>query len=109
MIEDEVAEAAPVKAAKPAAKKKAAAQNAGNINDPFTQTWEDEAVLDENKAALDNISHAKRYLAHSYMSAKCDVSELLKTYSTQSVDAFIMKAAQKSYTRVVDKESEVSV
>jgi hypothetical protein len=42
---------------------------------------------------LDNIADAKKYIAHSYMSAKCDVSTLLETYPDTSIDAWIMKAA----------------
>ena len=58
---------------------------------------------------MNEIADAKKYFAHSYMSAKCDVSALLKTYPEQSIDAFIMKAAQKSYSKCIDSESEVSV
>lgn len=43
------------------------------------------------------------------MSAKCDVSTMLETYPDQSVDAFVMKAAQKAFTKCIDSQTELSV
>ena len=43
-------------------------------------------------------------LAHSYMSTKCDVSAIITEFPDVPLQSFVMKAAQKAFTKVVSQE-----
>jgi len=66
-------------------------------------------VPEERVPILDNIAEAKKLLAHSYMSTKTDVSVILKEFPDVPLDSFVMKAAQKAYSKMVDSSQALTV
>ena len=72
-------------------------------NDPFQQTWEDSSVSNEYAQVAEAIHLQKKLAAHSYMSSKCDVTEIdaqLQNSEGISFESFILKAASKSFSKV---------
>lgn len=53
---------------------------------------------------LDNFKEAKKMLAHSYMTTKCDVSAIKSEFPEVPLESFVMKAAQKAFTKVVGEQ-----
>jgi hypothetical protein len=43
-------------------------------------------------------------LAHSYMSSKCDVSAIMAQFPEVPLESFVLKAAQKAFTKVVGEQ-----
>jgi hypothetical protein len=43
-------------------------------------------------------------LAHSYMSSKCDVSAIMSQFPEVPLESFVLKAAQKAFTKVVGEQ-----
>ena len=58
-------------------KKVAASSKVANPNDPFAQSWQDVACDEAFKHAAQNMHVSKKLTAHSYISAKCNVSRVV--------------------------------
>lgn len=94
---------------KQAAPKKGADPKA-NPNDPLAQSWSDISKDDSYKAAAVNMGNAKKFVAHSYMSSKADVTsanELLK-HGSASFEDYVIKAASKAFTKVFTQDANVA-
>lgn len=55
-------------------KKQAAKSPAKDPNNPFVQTWVDEQVSQSRAAEANAMFTSKRYVAHTYLSCKCDIT-----------------------------------
>ena len=87
---------------KQAPKKKAAAKAVGDPNDPFTQSWNDNAPADAQGA--ENIFMAKKYLPHTYVTVKVDCSQIEELLPGTPLEHFLRLAAKKAYGKVIDHD-----
>ena len=96
------------KTKKPAAKSK---EPNGDAADPFVQSWADVEVTDELRPIAETLYSTKRYNGQAYMSSKSEVTQITTDFSQVSFDLFLMKAAQKAFTKIfeVDTLSVVKV
>jgi len=94
-------------AKKPAKKEKPAAAGQSAAYDPahpFKQSWEDQALPTGYDQVAQSIANQKRYVAHTYMSSKCDVTAItaqLEAMQDESVsfESFLLKAAAKAFSK----------
>jgi len=61
-------------------------------------------VAEERVAVCESRADAKKYLAHSYMSTKVDVSVILQEFPNVALDSWVMKAAQKAFKKTISPE-----
>lgn len=59
------------------------------------------------KAHASNLNYSKRYLGHTYISSKCEVSQLLSEFTNNDVpfESFVLKAAQKAFSSAVNSKA----
>jgi len=82
-------------------------------NNPFAQTWEDHIHGEGFKDIADSISYQKRYVAHTYMSSKCDVSTIVKRIEANpensvSFESYLLKAAAKAFKIVAEEQASIA-
>ena len=71
----------------------------------MVQSWDDVEVSDDIRPIAQSLSQTKRYSGLSYMSSKSEVTQIATDFSQVSFDLFLMKAAQKAFTKVFETET----
>lgn len=110
----ETSPATPAQPEKPKAKKQASKQAGKQAqaspvrdpNNPFVHTWEDSHEV--NVAAAESLHHAKRYLAHSYMSVRFDASLIEQTFPEVPLEHFLRKAVKNAYRQISDADISIN-
>ena len=72
---------------------------------PFVQTWVDQSHSGDSKAAATQMHHQKRYVAHTYISSKVEVSNC----KNASFEAFVLKASAKALAQVFPEHAKPSI
>lgn len=99
------------KAAVKKASKPAAASPIYDPHNPFQQTWNDNVVASESSQVAEAIFNQKRYVAHTYLSCRTDVSTIVSQMEGNDIsfESYVLKAASKSFHKVFpDEASSIS-